>query len=164
MLQSLLETTILETTGRSVAQGLVMGQIVRLTDEGRAMVDFAGAAQPVEAASACGDSVDAGVNLVGSAVLLWIDPATKAPVMLGIVRDTLQPKRKAKRVSPKSQPLQVRVDGERLVLEAQQQIELRCGESSITLRKDGKILIKGAELVSRASRSNRIKGASVEIN
>jgi hypothetical protein len=169
MLQSLLETTILETAGRSVAQGLLMGQIVQLTHEGRALVDFDGAAQPVEAASALGDSAVAGVNLVGLPVLLWIDPASNSPVILGIVRDRVVADRPAsekhsKRRTTKPEALQVQVDGERLVLEAKQQIELRCGESSITLRKDGKILIKGADLVSRASRSNRIKGASVEIN
>jgi hypothetical protein len=146
-----------------------MGQIVSITAEGRALVDYAGAIQPVEAASALGDSVVAGTNLVGLPVLLWIDPATSSPVILGTVRDRVVCDRPAtekrnKRRTAKSEPLQVQVDGEQLVLEAKQQIELRCGESSITLRKDGKILIKGAELVSRASRSNRIKGASVEIN
>lgn len=51
-----------------------------------------------------------------------------------------------------------------LVLEARRNLTLRCGEGSITLREDGKILVKGKDLVSHAQRVNRIKGGSVSIN
>lgn len=65
---------------------------------------------------------------------------------------------------PMSKATEVRVDGKRLVFEADQEIELKCGKSSITLKKNGKIIIKGSELLSRASGTNRIKGGSVGIN
>jgi hypothetical protein len=51
-----------------------------------------------------------------------------------------------------------------LVLEATKGLTLKCGEGSITIRADGKILIKGKDLVSHAQRMNRIKGGSVSIN
>jgi hypothetical protein len=51
-----------------------------------------------------------------------------------------------------------------LVLEAKQSLTLRVGDGSITIRADGKILIKGRDLVSHAQRVNRIKGGSVAIN
>lgn len=51
-----------------------------------------------------------------------------------------------------------------LVLEAKQSLTLRVGEGSITIREDGKILIKGKDLVSHAQRLNRIKGGAVSIN
>lgn len=51
-----------------------------------------------------------------------------------------------------------------LVIEAKQNLSLKCGEGSITIRPDGKILIKGKDLVSHAQRMNRIKGGSVSIN
>ena len=51
-----------------------------------------------------------------------------------------------------------------IVIEAKKNLTLKCGEGSITLRKDGKILIKGKDLVSQAKRMNRIKGGSVTIN
>jgi hypothetical protein len=53
---------------------------------------------------------------------------------------------------------------ETLVIEAREQLTLKCGEGSITLRGDGKVLIQGKDLVSRAQRTNRIKGGSVAIN
>jgi len=51
-----------------------------------------------------------------------------------------------------------------LVLEARESLTLRVGDGSITIRKDGKILIKGKDLVSIAERMNRIKGGAVSIN
>jgi hypothetical protein len=51
-----------------------------------------------------------------------------------------------------------------LVLEANHALTLRVGEGSITIREDGKVLIKGKDLVSHAQRVNRIKGGSVSIN
>ncbi|HTO88061.1 MAG TPA: hypothetical protein VMR54_11115 [Thermoanaerobaculia bacterium] len=51
-----------------------------------------------------------------------------------------------------------------LLLEAKNGLTLRVGDGSITLRADGKILIKGKDLVSHAKRLNRIKGGAVSIN
>ena len=53
---------------------------------------------------------------------------------------------------------------EELLLEAKHSLTLRVGDGSITIREDGKILIKGKDLVSHATRLNRIKGGAVQIN
>lgn len=53
---------------------------------------------------------------------------------------------------------------ERQVIEAREELVFRCGESSITLTKAGKITIQGKYLVSRSSGVNRILGGSVDIN
>jgi hypothetical protein len=53
---------------------------------------------------------------------------------------------------------------EEVVIEAEHALTLRVGEGSITIREDGKILIKGKDLVSHAKRMNRIKGGAVSIN
>ena len=51
-----------------------------------------------------------------------------------------------------------------LTIEAKQSLTLRVGDGSITIREDGRILIKGRDLVSHAQRTNRIRGGSVAIN
>jgi hypothetical protein len=53
---------------------------------------------------------------------------------------------------------------EELVFEAATSMVLRCGESSVTLRNDGKILVKGQDVVSHATRLNRVRGGAVNIN
>jgi hypothetical protein len=57
-----------------------------------------------------------------------------------------------------------RVAGRRLSLEGVDEIVLRCGKASITLRRNGKIIISGTFVESRASGIQRIKGAAVQIN
>lgn len=59
---------------------------------------------------------------------------------------------------------EARVDGRRVVLEGRDEVVLRCGEASITLRRDGKLVIRGSHVLSRATARHRIKGASVAIN
>lgn len=58
----------------------------------------------------------------------------------------------------------VKVDGETLTFTAQKEVVIRCGKASITLTRAGKVLIRGAYLLSRSSGVNRIKGGSVQIN
>ncbi|WP_436616592.1 DUF6484 domain-containing protein [Sorangium sp. So ce1024] len=55
-------------------------------------------------------------------------------------------------------------DGERLVFTAEKEIVLQCGKASITLTRAGKVLIRGAYLLTRSSGVNRIQGGSVQIN
>ncbi len=75
------------------------------------------------------------------------------PIIMGL----LQP--------PSARPaVQAETDGEKLVFSADKEIVLRCGEASITLTRAGKVLIRGAYLLSRSSGVNRIKGGSVQIN
>ena len=67
-----------------------------------------------------------------------------------------QPARKSRNVA--------KLDGKRVVLEAENEIELRCGDSSITLSRDGKIIVKGAYVETYSRGVNRIKGGAVKIN
>ncbi len=88
----------------------------------------------------------------GDIVLVWLPPDPRERgVVLG-------------RVRPGPEQVKEQEDAEELVLEAKKQLTLKCGSGSITIREDGKILIKGKDLVSHAQRLNRIKGGAVQIN
>lgn len=58
----------------------------------------------------------------------------------------------------------VHIDGKRVVLEGQEEVVLKCGEASITLTRNGKVVIRGKYLLSRSSGVNRILGGSVQVN
>ena len=60
--------------------------------------------------------------------------------------------------------VEARLDGKYVVLEAEEEIVLRCGDASITLRKDGRLVVRGAYVETRATGVNRIKGGAVKIN
>lgn len=95
-----------------------------------------------------------------SLVLAFEDGDVERPIVLGVLeRGPLDAG-----VSTVAQRFEAVVDGERRVIEAEREIVLRCGEASITLTRAGKVLIKGQQIVSRATGVNRIKGAAVDIN
>jgi len=58
----------------------------------------------------------------------------------------------------------VQADGQRVVIEAEHEMELRCGESAIVLTADGRIYLRGNYVTSHASATQRILGGSVHVN
>ena len=61
-------------------------------------------------------------------------------------------------------PVEVEIDGEKLVLTAGRELVLRCGQASLILTRAGKILIRGTFVLSRSTGVNRIQGGVVHIN
>jgi len=100
---------------------------------------------------------------LGSQVLLAFERNDRRkPIVIGVMQESGS----AKPTAPdqKLPGVEADLDGETLVLSAKREIVLRCGKSSITLTRTGKVLIRGAYLLSRSSGVNRIKGGSVQIN
>jgi hypothetical protein len=92
---------------------------------------------------------------IGAQVVLAFEGGKRRkPVIMGKLQ---VPQRSARQLEPT-------LDGQHLVFTAEQEITLRCGASSITLTRAGKILIRGEYLSSRAAGVNRIQGGSVQIN
>ena len=56
------------------------------------------------------------------------------------------------------------VDGRRVKVTAQDEIVLQCGSASVTLRRNGRVVIRGAYVETHAEGTNRIKGGQVQIN
>lgn len=63
-----------------------------------------------------------------------------------------------------SQPLSPGEPTEELILCARRKITLQCGQSSITLHPNGKIVLRGEYILSAAEGTNRIVGGQIEIN
>jgi Domain of unknown function (DUF6484) len=140
-------------------EGVRVGTICEFTPAGEPLVDHPDnpAGRPLSARS----TVRFTGEEVGREVVLMFEAGdARRPVVLGLV----EPPRPVPRARPSGREVVAAVDGERLVLTAETEIELRCGEASITLTRAGKVLIRGAYLLSRSSGVNRIKGGSVQIN
>jgi len=96
------------------------------------------------------------------------------PIVLGLLQappspleDLLRgtaPARNAIGETPRGRPVEARVDGRRVTISADDEITLKCGDAAVTLRRDGKILLRGAYVETYARGTNRIKGAQVKIN
>lgn len=66
--------------------------------------------------------------------------------------------------APAAAPLAVTIDGHREVIEAAQELELRCGDACIVLTADGRIQLRGTYITSHASATHRLVGGSVHVN
>jgi len=139
--------------------GVVVGRILSFDPSGTPLVTFPGAREEGIAARAL---ASIGPEHTGREVALMFEGGDPArPLIMGPMH-TPGARRPAEAASPRRP--EVESDGDRLELTAEKEIVLRCGDASITLTRAGKILIKGAYVLSRSSGVHRIQGGSVEIN
>lgn len=148
-----------------------VGRITSIDEQGQAWVDFQGnpTGEPLRARSildAAASATAPSDELVGAEVLLTFEHADPVlPIVTGVVRARLRPRASVPAVTLEPGALKdVLIDGRQLVFSAQQQILLRCGKSSVLLRRDGKVVIRGTHLLSRSSGANKIKGATIDLN
>ena len=135
------------------APGLAAGTVVAthgavavaLRDGGAVLTCVVLQIGPTDAALLCAE---------GDEVLVWCDPGQAGR---GVIVGRIGASRAAPTPPRDELP-------DELVLEAREQLTLKVGDGSITIRADGRILIKGTDLVSHARRQNRIRGGSVSIN
>jgi hypothetical protein len=91
------------------------------------------------------------------AVLVFEEERSDRPIVVGL----LAAEAPASDAEPR---LLATVDGKRVVVEGHDEIVLRCGEASITLRRNGRVVIRGTYVETRSRGVNRIRGGSVQIN
>jgi hypothetical protein len=135
--------------------GVMVGTLSGFDGAGAPLVRFGTIADThlVQARS----TVELTASQIGHEVVLVCEQGdiTK-PIVLGCIRSQSPAQREGR--------FEAGLDGEHMFLTAEREMVLRCGKSSITLTRAGKVIIRGAHLVSRSSGVNRIKGSSVQIN
>lgn len=142
--------------------GFLRGRVVAVGGGGVVLVDvpsrgpnsplFAWSIVPVEAED------------VGREVVMGLEGGDPPrPVILGFVwvPGPAKPRRRSRKAAKN---LVVESGSDRLVISSEQELELRCGEASIILTREGKVLIRGTYLSSQSSGVNRVKGGSVHLN
>lgn len=135
--------------------GVFSGQIIGFQD-GMPLVDFTGSYTTTGlSAHTCISLTPA--NVGRRVILAFTDNDRERPIILGLL---VEPEAK----DGGTLPINVQLDEEKLVLTANREIIMRCGDASITLTAAGKILVRGTYILTRSSGANRIKGAAVEIN
>ena len=151
-----------ESSGPAKAPGPGVGKVTGIDSQGRPLVAFPGSAAARSAKSGSSKSPAKGAPDAGSiparstvrvtasdtgreALIAFENGDRDKPIIIGLLQ------------APEELPA-------RIELQAGKEMVLKCGPASITLTKDGRIVIRGADVLTRSSGSNRIKGGSVHIN
>lgn len=167
---------------RQSIHGLLVGKLLKLNNDGLPQVSYPGSlSSPVAARSI----IQLSTSIVGKEVALQFENGDiDRPIVMGVLQhsasadaleepDTRSSEDAVEESGDSSIVLQdtisspdseLIIDGRKIELQAREQIVLRCGKSSITLTRAGKVIIRGAYISSKSSGANRIKGGSVQIN
>jgi hypothetical protein len=147
----------------SESRGHCVGRLVSWSNIDGPQVDFPGNPHgPIAARTIIALNETNVVRAIGQAreVLLAFDgDRDDLPIIVGLLEPL--PSAGAMQAVP---PTEALIDGKRIVLEGQEEIVLRCGKASITLRSNGRVVVRGAYVETRAEGVNRIKGGAVKIN
>ena len=144
------------------ALGVDVGRIVQCDGSGRVLVDC-GDSMPKSArvvADLTDEQLTAAAETGREVLLAYQSGDPERPIVIALLRPQDAPARQDR----PAVPIEAIVDGETVNIEAKKQIVLKCGKASITLTRAGKVLIRGAYVLSHSSGANRIKGGSVQIN
>lgn len=161
-LAQLLEGPVSSVASPAVRQrivGVVVGTLIGFTDGGATpLVIYHD--QPSAAALPAQSVVNLdGAHIGRRVVLMFNEGEPYRPIIMGCLQEA-----HAKDLSSRAGQVVVDADGDRLTVSAKDRIVLRCGKASITLTKEGKLILQGAYVSSQSSGVLRIRGGSVQIN
>ena len=148
---------------------IVVGTLADIAPTGQPIVQIPGVSQRVPATTLVQfeAATTPAERLLGQPVLVQVitsDPWSL--VVLGVPSESIwrESETERKRALPPTEPVHAAINGETIRLAAGKEIELVCGSSAIVLRSDGSVIVRGVNVTSRAKKSNKIRGAAVNIN
>jgi hypothetical protein len=151
-----------DTVGSRI-NGVVIGKLTGYNEDAKALVVYPGmpSTEPLTAIT----TEDLSAQQSDDEVALgFVNGDPSLPIVLGLIQQPDLGKQVDENAYEDRKTVNVKVDGETVTLSADKEIVLRCGKSSITLTRAGKVIIKGAYLTNHSTGVNRIKGGSVQIN
>ncbi len=141
------QAATVQPSTHEASQGILTGELVEILEDGLLAVRLQGRPAPLTCAW-LESAANSGTHLsVGDPLLVHVPQLGSTPIVMGRIG----------RYNASS--LQTHV-----TIEAADSLVLRCGEASIDLRSDGKVLVKGDDVVLRAKGTQRIRAGTVAIN
>lgn len=137
------------------------GKVAALNDEGEILIETEDLDYPVPCFIIRTTEAAFPRLTAGDPVLFVVDAMNKRGFILGRIEPyTLQ----IAKENGKNKLQFLQANDKKVCLEATEEISIKCGSGSISMNKQGRIVIKGTSIVSRSSGPNKIKGATVNIN
>lgn len=139
------------------------GRLVGHNEQGRLLVDYPG--NPYGSLRArttvliAPEQLPTAVTEQWPVLLLFEEGDPGRPIVVGLLHDDVP----LPAAAP-TPPVEVEADGRRVEIEAADELVLRCGQASLVLRRNGRVIVRGTYVETRSKGVNRIKGGSVLIN
>lgn len=172
------KVTVMENVKRLLPnpdnQKQLIGTLVGVDGENRPLVDFESNSsnKPIPALSLINFPsstkawfhfpIPALINLVGN---------NNQPIIVGLIHEQLfsHPGQEIQTDNtniemPIEEYTQHKLNADFINIEGNDEIQFNCGKSSLSLKKNGQIIIKGEDITNRARSNNKIRGGSVKIN
>jgi hypothetical protein len=150
--------------------GARVGCLLGIDEHGSPLVDFDGNPFGLIGARLAVPGVDNLTELAAqqaSIVLVFENADASRPIIVGVLQSncSVRSETSTNRTTVLERgSYDVTADSHQLRIEAREELTLRCGKGSLSIRKDGKILLRGTNITSRAAQVNKIKGGAVRIN
>jgi len=146
-----------------------MARIVAIDDKGRIFVSVNGnpkACAAVLAAPIDQAALRAAMDQNQEAVVIFENGDPTRPIILGLVMPGPLPDGVGghKAGAGQAPTIEADVDGRRVRVRAEDELVFQCGKASITLRRNGRVIVRGTEIVTHADGTNRVWGSQVKIN
>jgi hypothetical protein len=107
------------------------------------------------------ERIEAAIVHEHQVVVLFESGDRSRPLIMGFVEPLEVPAARSVDAPP---VVTADVDGRRVRVTAEDEIVLQCGSASVTLRRNGRVIIRGTYVETRSEGTNRIKGGQVQIN
>ena len=144
--------------------GARIGRIVAMDDRGL-HVEFGQAQRLAKLAiSLDADALRVAIDTSQPAVLVFENGDESLPIVIGLIEPVRVATESQLETKADAPVVEADVDGRRVRVTAKDEIVLECGPASITLRRNGRVLIRGTHVESYSDGANRIKGGQVRIN
>jgi hypothetical protein len=152
-----------------------IGTVVALTPDGAPLVLFDGAATTTPArlaVPATFERLERAIIQRQPTVLVFENGDCFKPLIVGFVELVQEPIENSSAAQSQVATTEVQkppfieadVDGKRVRVTAHDEIVLQCGSASVTLRRNGRVVIRGTYVETHSEGTNRIKGGQVQIN
>jgi hypothetical protein len=160
------------TLPAAASAAVKLGTLLRSSVPGALVVEYEGSgALPARSTIALDEQTIARATATHQpALLLFENGDPRLPIIVGLIQPDPGAALLQSLLVPgaptqsRRAPAEARLDGKTVVLEGKEEVTLKCGAASITLRRDGKVILRGAYVETTAKGVNRIRGGSVKIN
>jgi hypothetical protein len=143
-----------------------LATVTAINGEGQPVVQLrvgSGAVPARLAVPAARERIERAIAGSQPAVVVFEHGDERRPIIIGFVEPI--PSREPAESDPSDLPvIEADVDGRRVKVVAKDEIVLQCGAASITLRRNGRVVVRGTYVETHSDGTNRIKGGQVQIN